>query len=294
MCARTRVHVCAHMYQFHVGFLDLRGGRTHVDFEHAIQPSRPRRRLRICRCARRARRRRGRARGTKRPCAARRREGVGVVFRSGRSVVFPRKFGGGGGSGVEGLAVLGEAMVCRPTDIPRHIVKHTASHCITLQHTATHCNTLQHRNTGIPRHIVQHTASHCITLQHTATHCNTLQHTATHCNTGIPVFLVPLGLVPVCVVPPAIARGGGGIRRVFATAERAKCMLARIYNTLQRTATRRLQHTAAYYNMAAHAGCSPPLSVRSVCQCAFMCARVMACERWLVREDALTCAETGS
>jgi len=47
-------------------------------------------------------------------------------------------------------------------------MRHTATHCNTLQLTAAHCN------------IVQHTAAHCNTLQHTATHCNTLQHTATH------------------------------------------------------------------------------------------------------------------
>jgi len=45
------------------------------------------------------------------------------------------------------------------------LVRHTTTHCNTLQHTTTHCNTLQH------------TATHYNTLQHTATHCNTLQHT---------------------------------------------------------------------------------------------------------------------
>jgi len=65
--------------------------------------------------------------------------------------------------------------------------------CHSLRHTATHCNTLQH--TASLRHSLQQTATHCLTathcntLQHTATHCltathcNTLQHTATHCNT---------------------------------------------------------------------------------------------------------------
>ena len=36
-----------------------------------------------------------------------------------------------------------------------------------LKHTATHCNTVQHTIKG--------TATHCNTLQRTATHCNTLQ-----------------------------------------------------------------------------------------------------------------------
>ena len=46
-------------------------------------------------------------------------------------------------------------------EILKHeILKHTATHCSTLQYTATtHCNN---------------------TLQQTATNCNTLQHTATH------------------------------------------------------------------------------------------------------------------
>jgi len=30
---------------------------------------------------------------------------------------------------------------------------------------------------------MRHSATHCNTLQHIETHCNTLQHTATHCNT---------------------------------------------------------------------------------------------------------------
>jgi len=77
------------------------------------------------------------------------------------------------------------------------LMKHTATHCNTLQHAATHCNALQHTvahcNTHICvdasmirwRNTLQHTATNCNTLQHTATHCNTLQHTAAHCNTHI-------------------------------------------------------------------------------------------------------------
>ena len=40
--------------------------------------------------------------------------------------------------------------------------------------------TLHYVTNCIMRHM-RHTATHCNTLQHTATHCNTLQHTATHC-----------------------------------------------------------------------------------------------------------------
>jgi len=82
-----------------------------------------------------------------------------------------------------------------------HEVKHTATHCNTLQHTATHCNSHIRRGTlhymklgkkkkresskcnyyiNSPGAMVK---AHCNTLQHTATHRNTLQHTATHCNT---------------------------------------------------------------------------------------------------------------
>ena len=59
----------------------------------------------------------------------------------------------------------------------------------TLRHTATHCNTLQHtvhiHSTDAQFRASEHTATHCSTLQHTATHCNTLQHTATHCRPSI-------------------------------------------------------------------------------------------------------------
>jgi len=41
-----------------------------------------------------------------------------------------------------------------------------------IAHTATH-------------RLIKHTATHCNTLQHTATHRNTPQHTATHCNTWL-------------------------------------------------------------------------------------------------------------
>jgi len=44
------------------------------------------------------------------------------------------------------------------------LIRHTETHCNTLQHTAIHFKTLQH-------------ILHCNTLQHTATYCNTLQHT---------------------------------------------------------------------------------------------------------------------
>jgi len=64
-------------------------------------------------------------------------------------------------------------------------VRHTATHCNTLQHTATQLHILRLRCGTL-----QHTATHCNTLQHNytssgsgAAHCNTLQHTATHCNT---------------------------------------------------------------------------------------------------------------
>jgi len=63
----------------------------------------------------------------------------------------------------------------------RASVRHTATHCNTLQHTATHCNTLQHTATHC--NTLQRLEQVIDTLQHTATHCNTLQHTATHCNT---------------------------------------------------------------------------------------------------------------
>jgi hypothetical protein len=103
----------------------------------------------------------------------------------------------------------------------RRFLRHTATHCNTLQNTATHCSTsysgtimslswhcvrffLQHTATRCNAlQTLQHTATHCNTsysgivscfslgtvpvsfcdtLQHIATHCNTLQHTATHCN----------------------------------------------------------------------------------------------------------------
>ena len=76
----------------------------------------------------------------------------------------------------------------------KSMLKHTATHCHTLQHAATHCNTLQHA------------ATRCITLQYTYHYqarniiaigaidllerasCNTLHHTATRCNnTSLPV-----------------------------------------------------------------------------------------------------------
>jgi len=75
------------------------------------------------------------------------------------------------------------------TDTP---VKHTATHCNTLQCTATHCNTRDRYTCETHCNTLQHTAMHCNTLQHTwlihqwntlqhtATHCNALQHTATH------------------------------------------------------------------------------------------------------------------
>ena len=64
-------------------------------------------------------------------------------------------------------------------------MKHTATHCNTLQHTATHCITLQHTAARCTSRWVdewkKHTAPHCNTLQHTATHCITLQHTTARC-----------------------------------------------------------------------------------------------------------------
>jgi len=87
-------------------------------------------------------------------------------------------------------------------------MRHTATHCNTLQYAVTRCNTLHHTatrcNTAIcneERYMLQHeivrqtdilkswlsmgftTYNKSNTLQHPATHCNTLQHTATHCNT---------------------------------------------------------------------------------------------------------------
>ena len=59
--------------------------------------------------------------------------------------------------------------------VRRNIV---ATHCNTLQHTTAHCNTLQHTAKKI-----HHTAPHCTTLHYTSTHCTTPQLTATHCNT---------------------------------------------------------------------------------------------------------------
>ena len=56
----------------------------------------------------------------------------------------------------------------------------------TLRHTATHCNTLQctaTQNSGMDMGWTLE-LTHCDTLQHTATHCNTLRHTATHCITA--------------------------------------------------------------------------------------------------------------
>jgi len=46
-------------------------------------------------------------------------------------------------------------------------------------HSPTHKHAATHRNTPDRRHM-RHTATHCNTLQHTASHCNTLQHTAAH------------------------------------------------------------------------------------------------------------------
>ena len=60
-------------------------------------------------------------------------------------------------------------------------LRHTATHCNTLQHTATHCDTLRHTATHCDT--LRHTATHCDTLQQTATQCITVHHTATHCNT---------------------------------------------------------------------------------------------------------------
>ena len=75
-------------------------------------------------------------------------------------------------------------------------VRHTATHCNTLQHTATHCNTLQHNYTSSGsgtanisslaavccRDALQRTTTHYrtyVTSPHynllTARHCNTLQ-----------------------------------------------------------------------------------------------------------------------
>jgi len=48
-----------------------------------------------------------------------------------------------------------------------------------VRHTATHCNTLQHTATQL--HILR---LRCGTLQHTATHCNTLQHNYTSSGSG--------------------------------------------------------------------------------------------------------------
>jgi len=99
-------------------------------------------------------------------------------------------------------------------------MKHTATHCNTLQYIATLCNSLQrtatHYNTqgffgaviigsfvcslvvneirpefgspldhsfSVVDDVFTVTATHCNTLQHTATHCNTLQHTAKQLDT---------------------------------------------------------------------------------------------------------------
>jgi len=62
----------------------------------------------------------------------------------------------------------------------------------TLRHTATHCNTLQHRISrtqarqpwcGKSLRSSLQNFTNADTLEHTATHCDTLQHTATYCNT---------------------------------------------------------------------------------------------------------------
>jgi len=83
-------------------------------------------------------------------------------------------------------------------------LKHTATHCNTLQHITVHGTTLHHKCTNTLKHTraqrwwgcrrqsntLQHIATHCNTLQHTATHCTALvgmqaavKHTATHCDT---------------------------------------------------------------------------------------------------------------
>jgi len=65
-------------------------------------------------------------------------------------------------------------------------LQHTAAHCNTLQ-TARHCNKGWICGVHLSLALfftLRHTVTHCNTLQHTMTHCNTLQHTATHCNNG--------------------------------------------------------------------------------------------------------------
>jgi len=62
-------------------------------------------------------------------------------------------------------------------------IKHTATHCNTLQHTATHTLRLGGETTREYTAIYCNVLQHCNKVLYTATHCNTLQHTATFCNT---------------------------------------------------------------------------------------------------------------
>jgi len=94
-----------------------------------------------------------------------------------------------------------------PLDI-RNALRHTATHCITLQQTATHCRNakravitsvlsfIDQALTSTRCNTLQSTATHCKNTKSdrnfcmsciwqalTVTHCNALQHTATHYNT---------------------------------------------------------------------------------------------------------------
>jgi len=71
-------------------------------------------------------------------------------------------------------------------------MKHTATHCNTLQHTATHCSTLQH------------TAAHCSTLQH-AQHDAHIKHNNSQGSSGQKRLRVEAPLPPQPHDSPAVA-----------------------------------------------------------------------------------------
>jgi len=150
-------------------------------------------------------------------------------------------------------------------------IQRAAAHYNTLRHTTTHCTTLQntantilaailkhwlwtsfnHSNAGQQNTSeTQHAATHCNTLQHTATYCNTLQHTATHCNTLQHTATIPTIVSRTQVKLSALPHTVTHYNTLQHTSTHCNYSNAHQHNASETSTT--LQHTAIHYNILQH------------------------------------------